>query len=82
MSDRDMYYGGYGGFIPINQMPNTSNQVPVNNSYFNGQFNDMTERISRLERQVKRLEQRLTRLEVPYANKDFGNDTDNNMYIM
>ena len=94
MNDRDMYYGsyGYGGFTPMNtptpqiqppfpnQMPNQFNQ----NSYTTSQFNDMNERISRLERQVKRLDQRLTRLETPYANTTNLKNTepDNNMYMM
>lgn len=60
-----------------------SNQV-IPNNYATSQFNDMNERVSRLERQVKRLEQRLTRLETPYANSNnlFNNEPDNNMYMM
>lgn len=94
MNDRDMYYGsyGYGGFAPINPMPNQiqqplptpiPNQIPQN-SYATSQFNDMNERINRLERQVKRLDQRLTRLETPYANTNsiINNEPDNNMYMM
>lgn len=86
MNDRDMFYNsyGYGGFTPLNNMPNQlppmmNNQIPNQplnqmnsqmpaNTYANSQFNDMNERINRLERQVKRLDQRLTRLETPYAN--------------
>ena len=86
MTDRDMYYSGYGygGFTPLNNMPNQMSpmmpaQMPnqmnesmpmtmPNNTYTNSQFNDMNERINRLERQVKRLDQRLTRLETPYMN--------------
>lgn len=94
MNDRDMYYGsyGYGGGSPMNtpptqmqppfpgQMPSQLNQ----NSYATSQFNDMNERINRLERQVKRLDQRLTRLETPYANTTNMPNTepDNNMYMM
>lgn len=87
MKDRDMYYGGYGysGFTPIpgmtDQVPNIGyGQVSNNsNNYVNSQFNDIIERIERLERRVKRLDQRLTRLETPYAN---NNEPDNNMYMM
>lgn len=98
MNDRDMYYGsyGYGGFTPINtptnQMqppfqPQMPTQIPSQlnqNSYATSQFNDINERINRLERQVKRLDQRLTRLETPYANTNsLGNtEPDNNMYMM
>lgn len=101
MNERDMYYNsyGYGGFTPLNNMPNQmppmmnpqmpnqqfsgmSPQMP-NNTYQTSQFNDMTERIGRLERQVKRLDQRLTRLETPYANtNNFNQEPDNNMYMM
>lgn len=66
-------------------MPNQSyigNQMPAN-TYANSQFNDMNDRVSRLERQVKRLDQRLTRLETPYANTtNFNQEPDNNMYMM
>ena len=98
MKERDMYYNSYGyeGTMPLN---NFQNQYPVffNNSaydfpnipngmsgnYLNGQFNDINERVSRLERQIKRIDQRLTRLETPYANStNFPSDGDNNMYMM
>jgi septation ring formation regulator EzrA len=95
MKDRDMYYGGYGysGFAP---MPSVNNQIPgmlpnqygsgnSSNSYFTSQFNDINERIERVERQIKRLDQRLTRLETPYANSNnnlYNNEPDNNMYMM
>ena len=87
MNDRDMYYGGYGysGFTPMNsfQPLNTQpqNSYGVANNYTTGIYNDMNERIERLERQVKRLDQRLNRLETPYANNN-NNEPDNNMYIM
>lgn len=85
IDDRDMYYG-YGGYIPINNMPNTSmmpNNTITPNNYSTSQFNDLNERIGRLERQVKRLDQRLTRLETPYANNmKYNNEPDNNMYMM
>ena len=84
MNDRDMYYG-YGGYIPMNNMPMGTNQMQgqIPNNYSNSQFNDMNERINRLERQVKRLDQRLTRLETPYANNmQYNNEPDNNMYMM
>ena len=59
-----------------------SGSMPANN-YANSQFNDMNERVSRLERQVKHLDQRLTRLETPYANtNNFNQEPDNNMYMM
>lgn len=89
MNDRDMYYGGYGysGFTPMNSFQQGFNMQPqtnsygVPNNYTTGIYNDMNERIERLERQVKRLDQRLTRLETPYANNN-NNEPDNNMYIM
>lgn len=90
---------GYEGFTPPGnipsqfpqgmnpQMPTGMNpQMPTNmptNTYANSQFNDMNERVSRLERQIKRLDQRLTRLETPYANANpLSNEPDNNMYMM
>ena len=105
MNDRDMYYNGaYGGFTPLNNIPNSmgmnpmlNNQFPnqnmssyspdmqtmPTNTYANSWFNDMNERINRLERQVKRLDQRLTRIETPYANtNNFNQEPDNNMYMM
>ena len=73
MTNRDMYYNPYNfGFTPLN------NEIPQN--YTTPQFNDMNERLNRLERQIKRLDQRLTRLETPYANNT--NEPDNNMYMM
>ena len=66
-------------------MTNPSGQMQqmMPNNYGTSQFNDMNERISRLERQVKRLDQRLTRLETPYANNmKYNNEPDNNMYMM
>ena len=87
MNDRDMYYSsyGYGGYMPIQGQPNMFPSSPIEipqNSYSSSKFNDITERINRLERQVKRLDQRLTRLETPYANNLTNNEPDNNMYIM
>ncbi len=91
INDRDMYYSGYGygGMMPMNQSP-TPTQMPVQipnpitpNNYATSQFNDINERVNRLERQVKRLDQRLTRIETPYANNNFSsNEPDNNMYMM
>ena len=82
-NDRDMYYGGY---MPMDGMgiSNPSGQMQMMpNNYSTGQFNDMNERINRLERQIKRLDQRLTRLETPYANNmKYNNEPDNNMYMM
>lgn len=72
MNERNMYYGGYP----------TINQQPLPNNYTNSQFNDMNERINRLERYIKRLDQRLTRIETPYINKEANQEPDNNMYIM
>ena len=78
MNDRDMYYG-YNGFVPVNSFqPQFNNQFQSDN-YTMSIYNDIEERIKRLERQVKRLDQRLTRIETPYAN---NNEPDNNMYIM
>ena len=89
MKDRDMYYGnyGYGGFIPLNNGANIPNQMPgiidnTGNNYANSFFNDINDRLDRLERQIKRLDQRLTRIETPYANNNYNNEPDNNMYMM
>ena len=93
IDNRDMYYGGYVpmdnmanmGGMPIMNMANPGNgqMQMMPNNYATGQFNDMNERINRLERQVKRLDQRLTRLETPYANNmKYNNEPDNNMYMM
>ena len=93
IDNRDMYYGGY---VPMDNMgnmtgmpnmnmsnPNSGQMQMMPNNYTTGQFNDMNERINRLERQVKRLDQRLTRLETPYANNmKYNNEPDNNMYMM
>lgn len=99
MDNRDMYYNGtYGGYTPFNNMPNGIGGIPFqnqydmnnglnsqmpNNNYTNNYFNDINERLNRLERQIKRIEQRLTRLETPYANTtNYNQDIDNNMYMM
>lgn len=92
MDNRDMYYNsyGYGGMMPLPQNGINPNYTampgaitpPMTNNYTTSQINDMNERISRLERQVKRLDQRLTRIETPYANQNFQNEPDNNMYMM
>ena len=86
MKDRDMYYGNYGysGFAPTPNMMNNNpiNTIPSGNNFSLNQMNDINERISRLERQIKRLDQRLTRLETPYANSNYSNEPDNNMYMM
>ena len=93
IDNRDMYYGGY---VPMDSMGNMGGMPNMNipnssvgqmqmmpNNYATGQFNDMNERINRLERQVKRIDQRLTRLETPYANNmKYNNEPDNNMYMM
>ena len=75
MNEREMYYNSYGytnanpnmmgGFMPNMMMPNMQN----NNDF----FNDINNRINRLERNVKRLDQRISRLETPYGNN--GNTT-------
>lgn len=83
MNDRDMFYNsyGYGGYIPMNNIPPTNNNQNLKPTpYMSNQLNDMNERINRLERQIKRLDQRLTRLETPYLNSN--NEPDNNMYMM
>ena len=93
MDNRDMYYNGtYGGYTPFNNMSNGmmpfQNQYDMNNGLNNqmpnnNYFNDINERLNRLERQVKRIDQRLTRLETPYANtNNYNQDIDNNMYMM
>ena len=65
----------------MNQVPGP--MIPQNNNNYSiNQWNDINERISRLERQVKRLDQRLTRIETPYANQNYNNEPDNNMYMM
>ena len=87
MNEKNMYYNPYlEGTTPMmNNYP--SMQMPINqmpkNTYTTSQFNDMNERINRLERQVKRIDQRLSRLETPYANTSkYNPEPDNNMYMM
>lgn len=84
MKERDMYYG-YGGFYPLPGQVIPS-QSATDTTYNINYFNDFNNRIERLERQLKRFEQRLTRLETPYANNNnnnnYGNEPDNNMYMM
>ena len=89
IDNRDMYYGGYvpmdsmSGMPNMNPNPNSGQMQMMPNNYTTGQFNDMNERINRLERQIKRIDQRLTRLETPYANNmKYNNEPDNNMYMM
>lgn len=100
MTDRDMYYNsyGYGGFTPLNNIPNQippmintpmNNQIPTQipnqlntNTYATSQLNDMNERINRLERQIKRLDQRLTRIETPYVNTNNYNSEPDNNMYM
>ena len=74
MNTNDMYYNPYAYGNPF--------QAPPYNTYTTSGFNDIKERLNRLERQTKRLEQRLSRLENPYTNKINNTEPDNNMYIM
>ena len=80
MKDRDMFYG-YGGFYPLNNQISPSYLFDDTN-YNTSFFNDLNNRLDRLERQLKRLDQRLTRIEAPYANNIHSNEPDNNMYMM
>ncbi len=80
--NRDMFYGGYQGVMPIpgmypNQMypnDNTPNNIYVNNS---SSYDNMENRISRIENQIKLINNRLNRLETTH-----NNEPDNNMYMM
>ena len=82
MNNKDLYYNSYG-YIPTFNNPQSpfpqQNQLPYN-PYQTNQFNDVIERINRIERQIKRLDQRLSKLETQYNNKN--NEPDNNMYMM
>jgi len=88
MSDRDMFYSGYGyGMGPMpNMMPNNmggvDNSMQSQNSYMTNWNQDINNRIDKLERKINRLEQRITRLETPYQNVNYNNEPDNNMYMM
>lgn len=64
------------------QITGSATNTPTNSNYMNNWYNDINDRVDRLERQVKRLDQRLTRLETPYANNNYNNEPDNNMYMM
>ena len=70
--NRDMFYGGYQGMMPIPGMyPN--NYMPYNSS----SYDNIESRISKLENQVKLINNRLNKLENSYSN-----NPDNNMYMM
>ena len=78
IDERDMYYGGsmpmngmgMSSSVPNMGMSNPSGQISMMpNNYSTGQFNDINERINRLE--------------TPYANNiKYNNEPDNKMYMM
>ena len=70
--NRDMFYGGYQGMMPIPGMyPN--NYMPNSNP----SYGNIESRVSKLENQIKLINNRLNKLENSY-----GNNPDNNMYMM
>lgn len=88
-NDRDMYYSGYGygampmpGMIPNMNTSDNNIGIPNQNNYMMSWNQDINNRIDKLERRINRLEQRITRLETPYQNTNYGNEPDNNMYMM
>ena len=81
--NRDMFYGGYQGMMPLpnmnvypNNYPNDNipNNIYVNNS---SSYDSMDNRISKIENQIKIINNRLNRLE-----NNYNNEPDNNMYMM
>lgn len=90
-NNRDMFYSGYQGVVPLPNMyqnnmypnntypnDNTPNNIYVNNS---SSYNNLDNRLSRLENQIKLINNRLSRLENSY-NNNYNNEPDNNMYMM
>lgn len=73
-NNRDMYYGNYGYFGP----PNNQMMGPM---MPNMNFNDLENRLLKIENQIKRLDQRITRLETPYQSNNY-NEPDSSMYMM
>ena len=101
-NNRDMFYSGYYGMAPMPNMPNqmlnpnmmnqnlmTQPQSQYGNyNYDNNYYNNLNNRITRLENQIKLINQRLTRLEAPYTTSTnnttniYNNEPDSNMYMM
>lgn len=90
-NNRDMFYSGYYGMAPVPNMnyPYNSNMGMNNdNNYYNGNtssnnsyYNNIENRLNRIENQIKSINQRLSRLESP-NNSSYNTEPDNNMYIM
>ena len=90
--NRDMFYSGYQGMMPIPNMnmypnqiyPNNPNDNTPNNIYVNNSssYDNMDNRISRIENQIKQINNRLNRLESTYKSNNYNNEPDNNMYMM
>ena len=83
MNNNEMYYG-YQGFMPLANNLN-NNGIPLqsyDNNFTVNYYGDLYNRIDKLERQIKRIDQRLTRIETPYANNNYNNEPDDNMYMM
>ena len=76
MENRDMFYNsfGYSSGFP-NQIIQPNMMFPTQSN----QFNDVENRITRIEKQINRLNQRITRLETP--NNSY-NEPDNNLYML
>lgn len=68
--------------IPNMNYSTGSNMGYDGNYSNNNYYNNIENRLDRIENQIKSINQRLTRLETPYNNSSNSNEPDNNMYIM
>ncbi len=68
-------------------MPNGPyNQASMNSSYYSGpdiqNYNDIDNRLSKIERQINRLDNRLSKLENQPVTENNENNFSNNMYML
>ena len=72
---------------PMQSMPNGPyNQASMNSSYYSGpdigNYNDIDNRLSKIERQINRLDNRLSKLENKPVTEVNENTISNNMYML
>lgn len=78
------------GMIQAGPMPNNQfgpyNQASMNSSYYSGpdiaNYNDIDNRLSKIERQINRLDNRLSKLENKPVTEVNENTISNNMYML